>query len=223
MRARLVADDLTGRAQAIAVLRAGGIVALPTDTVYGIAVDLASPGGLERLFAAKRRPPDRGIVLLLADTAQAAAIGRLDQGARSLADAFWPGGLTLVVDQLPGSVFPPVLTGGERTIGLRVPDHAAPRALAAALGPLPTTSANVSGEPDARSAAEVLRALGDVVDLVLDGGPTPGGRPSTVVDLSGGRPRIARVGAIPGDRIAAVLAGAGWPFLDPGPEAGAGG
>ena len=209
MITRLIADGPAGRAEAIAVLESGGIVALPTDTVYGIAVRLSTPGGIERLFAAKARPLERGIVLLLADAEQAGTIGLMDRAAIALAEACWPGGLTLIVPQLAGVALPAVLTGGAPTIGLRVPDHPAPRALATAVGPLPTTSANRSGEADAQSAADVVATLGEAVDLVLDGGPSAGGRPSTVVDLTGRVPRIVRAGAIGLERIREVLAGAG--------------
>ena len=206
---KVVEDGPAGRAEAAAILRAGGIVALPTDTVYGIAVDLATPGGIERLFAAKRRPPERGIVLLLAEAEQAATIGDLGVAGQALAASCWPGGLTLVVRQALDTVLPPVLTGGAPTIGLRVPDHAAPRALASVLGPLPTTSANLSGQPDALTAEAVLAQLGDAVDLVLDGGPAAGGRPSTVVDVSSSPVRVLRAGAIPASRIGEMLAAAG--------------
>ncbi len=209
MSARLVLDDDEGRAAAVETLRAGGIVALPTDTVYGIAVALGTPGGIERLFRAKDRPPDRGIMLLLADAAQAGAIGTMGPAASALAAAFWPGGLAVVVPQRPDVPLPTVLTGGAATIGLRVPDHAAPRALAAAVGPLPTTSANVSGLPEAHDVAEILAQLGDAVDLILDGGPAHGGPASTVVDCSGARPVILREGAIPTSRVARVLDAAG--------------
>ncbi len=202
-------DGDEGRAAAVETLRAGGIVALPTDTVYGIAVALGTPGGVERLFRAKERPPDRGIMLLLDDAAQAAAIGVMGPAAAALAAAFWPGGLTVVVPQRPDVPLPAVLTGGAATIGLRVPDHAAPRALAAAAGPLPTTSANVSGLPEARDATEILAQLGEAVDLILDGGPAHGGLASTVVDCSGARPVILREGAIPTSRVARVLDAAG--------------
>ena len=209
MTARIVTDDDAGRAIAIEALRAGGIVALPTDTVYGIAAALDTPGGVEALFAAKRRPPDKGIMLLLADAAQAPAIGQWPSAAAALADAFWPGGLTVVVPQRPDKPLPDALTGGTPTIGLRVPDHPAPRALAAAVGPLPTTSANISGSPEARDAAEILDQLGDVVAVVLDGGPAHGGPASTVVDCSGERPAILRAGAIRPERVAEVLDAAG--------------
>ena len=205
MTARIVPDDEAGRAQAVAVLRAGGMVALPTDTVYGIAVDLATPGGVERLFAAKRRPPDKGIMLLLAAASQAEEVGLLGPAARALAAAFWPGGLTLIVAQRPDVVLPAALTGGSHTIGLRLPDHPTPRALAAAVGPIPTTSANRSGRPEGRDAADIVAQLGDSLDLVLDGGAAHGGPPSTVVDCTADVPRILRAGAIPVSRIGAIL------------------
>jgi L-threonylcarbamoyladenylate synthase len=205
MTARIVADGDAGRATAIAVLREGGVVAVPTDTVYGVAVALDAPRGIERLFAAKRRPPDKAITLLLADVAQAARIGAWPPAAAVLAKAFWPGGLTIVVAQRPDVALPAILTGGATTIGLRVPDHPAPRAIAAAVGPLPTTSANVSGLPEAADATEIVAQLGDAVELVLDGGPAPGGIPSTVVDCSVERPAVIRSGAIQPERLAAAL------------------
>jgi L-threonylcarbamoyladenylate synthase len=206
---RIVRDDDEGRAAAIEVLRSGGLVALPTDTVYGIAVALDVPGGIERLFAAKRRPPDKAIMLLLADIAQAGEIGRMTAAASALAAASWPGGLSVVVPQRTDVTLPEELTGGARTIGLRVPDHPAPRALAAGVGPLPTTSANISGLPEARTAVGILEQLGDAVDLVLDGGEAHGGPASTVVDCSGEEAQILRVGAIPSERIVEILDAAG--------------
>jgi len=207
--ARVVADDPAGRDAAVEVLRRGGLVALPTDTVYGIAVRLDLPGGIARLFAAKRRPPDKAVMLLLADVAQAAEIGRMTPAATALGKAFWPGGLTVVVPQREDVALPADLTGSAATIGLRVPDHPAPRALAAGVGPLPTTSANVSGVPEARTATEILDQLGEAVELVLDGGEAHGGPASTVVDCSTDAPRILRVGAIALERVAAVLDEAG--------------
>jgi L-threonylcarbamoyladenylate synthase len=205
--ARIVRDDAAGRAAAAEVLRTGGIVALPTDTVYGIACALATPGGIEALFAAKRRPPEKGVMLLLADAAQAPSIGQWPATAAALADAFWPGGLTVVVPQRADVPLPAALTGGAPTIGLRAPDHDAPRALAAAVGPIPTTSANVSGLPEAGTAEEIVEQLGDTIGLVLDGGPAHGGPASTVVDCTVDPPRIVRVGAIAVERIEAVLGG----------------
>lgn len=213
MTARIVPDDDAGRAEASEVLRRGGIVALPTDTVYGIAVALDTPGGIEALFAAKRRPPEKGVMLLLADAAQGPTIGRWPETAAALADAFWPGGLTVIVPQRPDVPLPAALTGGAATIGLRTPDHGAPRALAAAVGPLPTTSANVSGLPEARTAEEIVEQLGDAIELVLDGGTAHGGPASTVIDCTAEPPRILRHGAIARGDVERVL---GRPVDAPG-------
>ena len=209
MTARIVPDGPDGHAAAIEVLRDGGIVAIPTDTVYGIAVSLDTPGGIERLFHVKLRPPDKGIALLLDEVAQAVAIAVVTPAAWALAEACWPGGLTLVLARRPGVDLPEELTGGVATVGLRVPNHPTPRALARAVGPLPTTSANVSGLPEARDAAAIVQQLGLGVDLVLDGGPAHGGPASTVVDCTDVGPRILRVGAVAAERVAAVLAEAG--------------
>jgi L-threonylcarbamoyladenylate synthase len=202
MAPRRLTDSREARNEAVRVLAAGGIIAFPTDTVYGIAVAIDSPGGLERLFAAKQRPPDRAIALLLADAGQAAEIGVLNAAATALAVGFWPGGLTLVV---------PRRADPTTTVGLRVPDHAAPRALAAAAGPLPTTSANRSGEPEARDADALEAQLGSALDLILDGGPASGGPPSTVVDVTGDQVRILREGAITSDAIDRCLTSAHLP------------
>jgi L-threonylcarbamoyladenylate synthase len=215
MTSTMVADDDAGRQAAIAALRAGGLAAIPTDTVYGLAVDLATPGGIERLFQVKQRPPDRGIVLLLDAPEQMADLAVVTPAAEALAAAFWPGGLTLVLQQRPDVPLPDVLTGGARTIGLRVPAHDAPRALARALGPLPTTSANVSGRPELDDAPAILAELGEGLDLILDAGRARGGIPSTVVEASGPAARILRPGAIHAARIEAVLAAAGLPGLQP--------
>jgi L-threonylcarbamoyladenylate synthase len=209
---RIVPDDPAGRAEAIRVLRAGGLVALPTDTVYGVAFATSTPDGLERVFAAKRRPPDRAIVLLLADAEQSAMLGTLGSAGEALARTFWPGGLTLVVPRLAGAAPTLALSAGgpaDRTVGVRVPDHATPRELARAVGPLPTTSANRSGEAEARDAADVAAQLGDSLDLILDGGPAGGPRPSTVVDVSEPAIRVLREGAVPWESIAAALHSAG--------------
>jgi L-threonylcarbamoyladenylate synthase len=207
--APIVPDDDAGRDLARDVLRAGGVVAIPTDTVYGIAVALDTPGGIERLFEVKRRPLDKSIALLIDDVGQAEALALVGDAARVLADACWPGGLTLVLRQRADVPFPSVLTGGAATIGLRVPAHDAPRAIARAVGPLPTTSANVSGQPEAPDAAAVQAQLGAAIELVLDGGPSRSAAASTVVDVSIERPRILRAGAIDPERIADLLDAAG--------------
>jgi L-threonylcarbamoyladenylate synthase len=206
---RILPDGDDGRAEAVALLRAGRIVAVPTDTVYGIAADIALPDAIERLFAAKRRPPGKAVAVLLEDVEQASVVGVLVPAARVLGERFWPGGLTLVLPARAGVQLPRMLVADTATIGVRVPDHPAARALARALGPLPTTSANVSGEADARDAREVAERLGTALALVLDGGPIRGGRASTVVDCTLDLPVIRRAGAIPATEIAETLEAAG--------------
>lgn len=215
--ARRLPDGEGARGEAVRVLESGGIVAIPTDTVYGIAVALGTPGGLERLFAAKSRPPDKAIALLVADVEQAREIGELTPAAESLAAAFWPGGLTLVVPRRTDRPLPAALTGGAlapgalATVGLRVPAHDAPRALARALGPLPTTSANRSGEPEARDADEIEALLGEIIELIVDGGVATGGPASTVIDCTGATPQVRREGAISLDVISQRLESSGLP------------
>ncbi|HET7728017.1 MAG TPA: L-threonylcarbamoyladenylate synthase [Candidatus Limnocylindrales bacterium] len=204
-RVPIVPDGPDTRREAVALLERGGVVAIPTDTVYGIAADLRLPDSIERLFAAKRRQPEKAVALLLAEPAQAAVLGVVNDAARVLGDRFWPGGLTLVLPARPDAALPPILAAGRPTVGVRVPDHPCPRELARTLGPLPTTSANLSGEPDARDAQEIARRLGDALALVIDGGPIRGGPASSVVDCTGDRPRVLREGAIPPAELAAVL------------------
>ncbi|MHB8458700.1 MAG: L-threonylcarbamoyladenylate synthase [Candidatus Limnocylindrales bacterium] len=206
---RVVGDSDAGRIEAIRVLEAGGLVAIPTDTVYGLAVHLRTPGGIERLFAAKGRSPDKAITVLVDALDQVERLVELPDAALTLASTGWPGGLTLVLPLRRSARLPRALTADTRTLGVRLPDHATPRALARAVGPLPTTSANRSGEPDAHDAAEAAAALGAMVDLVLDGGRARGGAPSTVVDCTVRRPRVLRAGAIPAASLAAALDAAG--------------
>jgi L-threonylcarbamoyladenylate synthase len=201
---RRVADDAVGRAAALDALRAGGLVAFPTDTVYGLAVALQTPGGIEKLYAAKRRPVDKAIIVLVDGLDQLAGLVTMPPAAQVLGGAGWPGGLTLILPVRSTAQLPPALTAGTATLGVRVPDHPTPRALARMLGPLPTTSANLSGEPDPLDATTA-----EACELILDGGPTHGGRPSTIVDCSGASPAIVRVGAIPVDILARALDEAG--------------
>jgi len=201
-------DDATGRAEAIDALRRGGLVGIPTDTVYGLAVALDAPDAIERLFAAKGRPPDKAIVLLVADIGQAERTGTFGPAARALASAAWPGALTLVVPRRPEVRLPDILTAGGSTIGLRLPGHGTPRALARALGPLPATSANRSGEPDLTNAPGLEYEFGDALDVILDGGPAQGGRPSTVVRCDGWETEVLRVGSIEAVRINEIVTAA---------------
>lgn len=221
MTARVLRDDSTGRAEAIHALRSGGLVGLPTDTVYGLAVALDAPDAIERLFAAKGRPPDKAIVLLVADIGQAERTGVFGHAARALAAALWPGALTLVVPQRPEVRLPEILTAGGSTIGLRLPGHGTPRALARALGPLPVTSANRSGEADLTNAPGLEIEFSEQLEVILDGGPAPGGISSTVVRCDGWDTEVLRAGAIPPARIAEVVKAArkGHPIEAPAPPA----
>lgn len=214
--ALVLPDGPDARSLAVERLRSGGIVAIPTDTVYGLAASIALPDAIERLFAAKRRPPERAVAVLLADAAQAAELGVVGPAAAALAARHWPGGLTLVLPVRPGARLPRVLAGGAPTIGVRVPDHPCPRALVAALGPLPTTSANVSGEPELPDAPAIAGRLGASLALVIDGGPARGGPASTVVDCTVDPPVVRRAGALPVAEVATTLAAVGLELADPG-------
>jgi L-threonylcarbamoyladenylate synthase len=208
MRMKRISATAPGALEsAAAALRATEIVAIPTETVYGLAV-LPDERGLERLLAAKQRSAEKGIQLLIDSIEQARAVATLPPIAERLAAAFWPGPLTLVLPRRPDVTLPAQLGGGRPTLGIRLPDHPVPRALARELGPLAASSANVSGQPDATTAELVMASLGDIVTLVLDDGPVRGGVPSTVVDCSAndGAPQILRVGAL---SEAEVLAAAG--------------
>lgn len=184
-------------ARAADALRAGRVVVLPTDTVYGVAQSVAAcPCGAAGLFALKRRPPEKAIPWLVAGADALDAYGSdVPAYARALARAFWPGGLTLVV-RAAASV-PPVYLGAGGTIALREPDAPVVRGLSRALGcALATTSANTSGLPSPRSASELEARIVSGADLTLDGGPTPGGVASTIVDCTGPVPAILRAGAV---------------------------
>jgi tRNA threonylcarbamoyl adenosine modification protein (Sua5/YciO/YrdC/YwlC family) len=187
-------------------LRSGAVIAIPTETVYGLAV-LPLPEPLERLLAAKRRAEDKGIQLLVDSIEQVRGLALLTPSAKLLADAFWPGGLTLILDRLADVDLPLLLGGGRPTLGVRLPDHPVPRRLAALLGPLAASSANLSGQPPATDAERVVAGLGDDLALVLDDGEVRGGVPSTVVDCTAGPPppRVLREGAIAASAIFRVV------------------
>jgi L-threonylcarbamoyladenylate synthase len=188
------ADDPTTVERAAKVLLAGGLVVLPTETVYGLAALASDPAATRALFDRKGRGADVPVAVLCADTEQAMALadGRPPL-ATELADAHWPGPLTMVLPRRPGLGW--VLGEPTDTIGLRCPDHDLVRALAARVGPLATTSANRHGLPTPESATEAAEQLLGEVDLVLDGGQLSG-TPSTVVDLTGDTPRILRQGGV---------------------------
>lgn len=200
------AADPTAIAEAIAALRRGEVIAIPTETVYGVAV-LPTEEGIARLIAVKHRSAEKGIQLLVDSLEQVEAIAVVGATARRLADAFWPGGLTIVLSRRDDVPLPEGIGGGRATLGIRLPDHDVPRALARALGPIAASSANISGEPPATDASMVGSYFGEEISLIVDDGPVRGGLASTVVDCSdpGASPKILREGAISSGRIAAAL------------------
>lgn len=184
-----LAADAVGIARAAELLRAGELVAFPTDTVYGLGCRAGDPVALERLFAAKRRPTDRAVPMLIGSVGEAAARGfTVDERATALAARFWPGGLTLVLPSIEGA----------HSQAFRIPDHPVTLALLAAAGPLSVTSANRSGEPDTLDADDVAIAFADADEpaATVDGGRVPGGIASSVLDLAGERPRLLRDGPV---------------------------
>ncbi|MCX7622535.1 MAG: L-threonylcarbamoyladenylate synthase [Thermomicrobium sp.] len=199
------AEDPQAVAEAARVLRGGGLVVFPTDTVYGVGAAVDRPDAVARLYVAKGRPLDRPIPVLIADLEQLERLAReVSEAVRRLAQRFWPGALTIVVPAQPWLPVEVVRETG--AVGLRMPDH--PVALAiirVAGGAVATTSANRSGEREACTVEEAIAALGDAVDLYVDGGRTPGGVPSTVVALEGGVVKILRRGALDPALIEAAL------------------
>jgi len=176
------------------ILQRGGLVAFPTDTVYGVGALAFDGKAVESIYAAKDRPIEKAIPVLIADADDMEKIGiDIPDIAYQLAARFWPGPLTVVVPKKPTL---PESVSATETVGVRVPDHEVARALLRAAGPMAVTSANISGQPSPSTAQEVLAQLGGRIDLILDGGTTPGGVPSTLVDCMGEEIRILRKGPI---------------------------
>lgn len=191
--------------RAVAALRAGELVAFPTETVYGLGADAMNPDAVRRIFAAKGRPADHPVIVHLLDAAQLAYWARtVSPVAAALARHFWPGPLTLILPR--AASVPDAVTGGQDTVGLRVPSHPVARALLAAFGGgLAAPSANRFGRLSPTSAEDVRTELGAEVALVLDGGASEIGIESAIVDCSGAEPALLRPGMIGADAIAAVL------------------
>ncbi len=168
----------------------------PTDTVYGLGADPSNPEAVKRIFQIKGRQPDQPILLLLKDAADVPLWAEeVNPEAARLMDRYWPGPLTLVFKAREDVL--PLLTAGTATIGLRVPGNNVTRRLLAFLGiALTGTSANQSGRESPRTTQQAVAAVGDLVDLILDAGDSPGGKPSTIVDVTGRHPRIIREGAV---------------------------
>ncbi|HEX9091822.1 MAG TPA: L-threonylcarbamoyladenylate synthase [Anaerolineales bacterium] len=188
---------------AIDVLNHGGLVAFPTDTVYGLAAIPFKCEYIEELFSAKGRNNSRAIAILIGDYPDLErVVDHFDEKALRLAQRFWPGPLTLVVSKLPSL---PDELSPDKTIGVRMPDHPIALAILRQIGPLAVTSANISGQGNANTAEEVSRQLNGRVHLILDGGKTTGGIPSTVVDCVSSSPTILRLGPITAEAIQEAL------------------
>jgi L-threonylcarbamoyladenylate synthase len=187
--------------RAIEILKAGGIVAFPTDTVYGLGGDAFNSEVAERIYSVKQRPRSLPLPILLSDSTQVAAVVDFTpEIARFLMKRFWPGGLTLVLPR--GASLPEIICAGSDKVAIRIPNHVVPLTIIHSLGaPIIGTSANISDKPSPVTAQEVEQQLGSKIDLIIDTGRCTGGLESTVVDVTGETPVILRQGIIPEDEI----------------------
>ena len=188
----------------VSILRAGGIAAYPTDTVYGLGASASLPRAVERIYEVKERPLNMPLPLLLSDVSQITRVAEsVPEIAWSLIHAFLPGALTLVLQK--SSSVSDIISGGGNTVAIRIPAHPVPVALVEGLGaPIVGTSANLSGKPSPLTAGEVHSQLGNKVDFIIDGGRCPGGKESTVVDVTGEIPVVLREGAISREELRRV-------------------
>lgn len=188
----------------ISILRQGGVVAFPTDTVYGLGACADIGQAVEQVYRIKGRPRNMALPLLLAHTSQISEVAHpVPPIAWLLAHSFLPGALTLVLHK--SDSVPDIIAAGGETVAVRVPNHPIPVALAGGIGvPIVGTSANLSGKPSALTAEEVYSQFGDRIDLIIDGGRCPGGKESTIVDVSGETPVVLREGAISREDIEQV-------------------
>ncbi|MFA4902667.1 MAG: L-threonylcarbamoyladenylate synthase [Desulfobaccales bacterium] len=187
------------------VLKGNGIIAVPTETFFGLAVNPFQEAALSRLFALKQRAPEKPVLLLVDGQAMLEQLVReVPNPARRLMEKFWPGPLTIILPSLPQ--LPRLITAGTGTVGVRQPRHPLTCRLITELGyPITGTSANRSGRPPLTRADEVVREFPDVVDLILDAGDCPGGKPSTIIDVSSSPPRLVRAGAVPVSELAEIV------------------
>jgi L-threonylcarbamoyladenylate synthase len=198
--------DAQGVARAAELLRHGKLVALPTETVYGLAADATSGAAVAGIYAAKERPSFNPLIAHLPDLDAARRQGLFDANALALAKAFWPGPLTLVVPVSPGYEVCDLARAGLASVALRVPSHPLAHAILQAAGrPIAAPSANRSGRVSATSAAHVLEDLDGRIDAVIDGGPTQVGVESTIVACLDGAPRLLRPGGVPSSAIEGVI------------------
>ncbi len=198
----LSAEELVTAAEA---MRSGRLAAFPTDTVYGVGTNAASPSAVRRLFRAKRRPSDMALPVLLADLEDLSVFARdVPDTARALAEQFWPGALSIIL--LRTDVVCPETVGGGRTVALRLPAHEMARQIIRAAGvPVAVTSANPSGAPSTTEATQVVKALGPWLDVVVQCDPRGSGVASTVIDMTFSPPRVLRWGGVRREQIEAVI------------------
>ena len=190
----LPADSLETIQLALNILQAGGLVAFPTDTVYGVGVLAFNGKAVESIYAAKDRPVEKAIPILIADMDDLTKVASsVPDMAKKFASRFWPGPLTLVIPKL--ATLPDAVSATD-TVAVRVPDHQIARTFLRSAGPLAVTSANISGQFSPTTAEEVFAQLGGRITLIIDGGRTPGGVPSTLADCTGTHPTILREGPI---------------------------
>jgi L-threonylcarbamoyladenylate synthase len=191
--------------KAVDILRKGGVIAFPTDTVYGLGTGIHNESGIKRIYEIKKRSTSVALPVLLADVAQLSEVSRaLPAKAWRLINKFMPGGLTLIVFR--NQAVSDLITAGGDTVAIRIPDHPVPRALIKGIGmPIIGTSANISGKPTLVSAEDVLGELGKNVDMIIDAEPAPNGKESTVVDIASDIPVVLREGAISRDQIAQLI------------------
>jgi L-threonylcarbamoyladenylate synthase len=212
---RTMPADAKAIAEAARILTAGGLVAFPTETVYGLGADATNGAAVARLYAAKGRPRFNPLIVHVADRAAAAGLGKFDATASTLAAAFWPGPLTLVLPKTDDCPVAELATAGLETIAVRAPDHPVAHALIEAAGrPLVAPSANRSGHVSPTTAAHVAADLGARIDLILDAGPTRVGVESTIVACLSERPVLLRPGGVARAAIEEILAG---PLGEPAP------
>jgi L-threonylcarbamoyladenylate synthase len=190
--------------QAIKLLKAGEIIAFPTDTVYGVGADPFNEKAVDRIFTAKKRPRDKPFQVLISNQSHIESITESQlEIINELASEFWPGALTMVVPAREN--FPRWVTCGLDTVGVRMPANKIALELIEAFGPIAATSANISGFPDPVNAREVIEYLGGSLPLIIDGGPTPGNIPSTVMDISVNPPVVLRHGKLTIEELNRVL------------------
>ena len=197
------AQDPNMTSRALEVLRAGGLVAFPTDTVYGLGALAFDGKAVESIYIAKDRPIEKAIPVLVGEIKDTEkVVSEFPYAARKLISRFWPGPLTCIIPKNPTL---PEAISATSTVGVRMPDHAIARVLLRFAGPLAVTSANISGKESPSTAEEVFAQLGGRIELIIDGGKTPGGVPSTVVDCSTSQPTILRVGPISEEQIFSTI------------------